>query len=547
LQIHPVTDGTIWLATNAGLVHFDPASGVTRTFTRDDGLPNNSLVGLIEDDVGYLWMATRSGGISRFDPKEEVFLNFDGRDGLGDLSFFSAIKDRSGNLYFYGLNGISEYVGGQRVTNPTPPEVRITGLTAKDQPISLTAIQGMQRVRLGHDQNDLTIHFQGFHYDNPNRNQHRVRLDPLDASWIDPGMERQVRYTNLDPGAYTFRVRAANSDGVWSEQEAELSIIIMPPLWRTWWAYVLYGLIFVLCIFAVSRIQRRRLIRKERERTRERELAQAREIERAYTKLKATQAQLIQQEKLASLGQLTAGIAHEIKNPLNFVNNLAEVNEELAQELRQGLTNGDNLDEIIDSIEQNSHVIKQHGKRADGIIRTMMHHARGGSGEWESTDINKLVYEYIDLAFHGKRVQVPNFNVKIEQYLDKNTGAAEIIPQEIGRVLLNLLGNAMDAVQERFVKEDADYTPIVKIVTERRDNRVLIEISDNGVGIPNANLEKIFEPFFTTKQSGTGTGLGLSLSYDIITQGHGGTLTVESMEGKGATFSMLLPVSKLSN
>ena len=271
-----------------------------------------------------------------------------------------------------------------------------------------------------------------------------------------------------------------------------------------------------------------------------------RELDEAYNELKTRQAQLIQQEKMASLGQLTAGIAHEIKNPLNFVNNFAEVNQELADELREAYGANPNIKladllDVIDDLKQNAQVIAQHGKRADGIVHAMMQHARGGTGQREPTDMNTLVSQHIDLAYHGKRAQVPGLTVTIERDLGEQARVVNVVPQEIGRVLLNLLGNAFDAVHEHAGKVDGAYVPTVTVSTQQIDGQVEIRVSDNGPGIPTEIREKIFEPFFTTKPTGTGTGLGLSLSYDIVTQGHGGRLTVESTEGEGATFIITLP------
>jgi C4-dicarboxylate-specific signal transduction histidine kinase len=284
------------------------------------------------------------------------------------------------------------------------------------------------------------------------------------------------------------------------------------------------------------------LIARERERARERELEQVREIEKAHIELqkthahlKATQAQLVQSEKMASLGALTAGIAHEIKNPLNFITNFAEVNQELAEELREALANGEDPGEIIDDLERNAEIINQHGKRADGIVSAMMQHASGGTGKREPTDVNALLEEYVNLAYHGKRAQKEGFTCEIERDYDEAVGSVEVIPQDMGRVFLNLLSNAFDAVSDQD-------QPTVSVQTRQTEKAIEIRVTDNGPGIPKDVQEKIFEPFFTTKPTGSGTGLGLSLSYDIVTQGHGGTLTVESEEGKGATFVVSLPI-----
>jgi signal transduction histidine kinase len=279
------------------------------------------------------------------------------------------------------------------------------------------------------------------------------------------------------------------------------------------------------------------------------EIAKA-EVEVALQHLKATQAQLVQSEKLASLGQLTAGIAHEIKNPLNFINNFAELVGELTEELEEeiestqdtnGTDNTDQFKEILSDLKMNAKIIAQHGRRADGIVSAMVQHASGGTGKREPTDINELLEEYVNLAYHGKRAQVTGFNCEIIRDYDKAVGAVELVPQEIGRVFINLLGNAFDAVS--LQNTDDTVEPKVYVSTEREEDKVRIHVQDNGPGIPAEYIEKIFEPFFTTKPTGSGTGLGLSMSYDIITQGHSGTLSVESKPGGGARFTITLPGS----
>lgn len=268
-------------------------------------------------------------------------------------------------------------------------------------------------------------------------------------------------------------------------------------------------------------------------------------VEDALTELKAAQTQLIHNEKMASLGQMTAGIAHEIKNPLNFVNNFAVLSEELAEELAEAIESGEeDINEILADLKQNAAAIAKHGRRADAIVKSMMQHARGGSGERESTNINNLVEEYVNLAFHGKRAAKPGFGVEIERDYDESLKEIVVKAQEIGRVLLNLLNNAFDAVEEKFSRANSADKPIVKVTTSLNENYLEIRISDNGCGIPEEIKEKIFEPFFTTKPTGAGTGLGLSLSYDIITQGHGGMLSVISKAGEGTTLIVKLPSSK---
>ncbi len=272
-------------------------------------------------------------------------------------------------------------------------------------------------------------------------------------------------------------------------------------------------------------------------------------IEAAYADLKNTQTQLIQSEKMASLGELTAGIAHEIQNPLNFVNNFSEVNRDLISELVDEVDKGntDEIKQIAASIKDNSEKINHHGKRADAIVKGMLQHSRSSSGQKEPTDINALADEYLRLAYHGLRAKDKSFNATIITDFDASIGNISIVSQDIGRAILNLIINAFYAVNEK-AKSDYDiYEPTVTVKTSKitranGNNTVEISVADNGGGIPQKALDKIFQPFFTTKPTGQGTGLGLSLSYDIVTKGHGGELNVETKEGEGTTFIIKLPL-----
>ncbi len=261
-----------------------------------------------------------------------------------------------------------------------------------------------------------------------------------------------------------------------------------------------------------------------------------RTVEARTAELKASQAQLVEQEKLASLGSLTAGIAHEIKNPLNFVNNFAEVGGELADELAQAIAAGntEEAQQILDELKANATQIAKHGKRADSIVQGMMQHARGGASEQETIVVNDFLEEYANLAWHGMRARDHGFQAEIKREFDPSAGSLQVMPQELGRVVLNLLNNAFDAIK---ALEGAAVT----VGSQRSDEGVTITVSDNGPGIPEDIRQKIFEPFFTTKATGEGTGLGLSLSYDIVTKGHGGTMMVGSSDEGGAQFTITLP------
>lgn len=283
---------------------------------------------------------------------------------------------------------------------------------------------------------------------------------------------------------------------------------------------------------------------------------QKEELQLALSELKSTQAQLIQSEKMASLGELTAGIAHEIQNPLNFVNNFSEVSIELLDELKEEIfsklpedVKADAKD-IIGDITQNLTKINQHGKRADAIVKGMLQHSRTTTGKKEPTDINALADEYLRLSYHGLRAKDKQFNAGMKTSFDENIGKIEAIPQDLGRVLLNLFNNSFYSVAEKKKLNIAGYEPTVTVVTKKIAGHtpagaVEITVSDNGMGIPQRVLDKIYQPFFTTKPTGQGTGLGLSMSYDIITKAHGGELKVETAEGEFAKFTITIP--NLSN
>ncbi|MCB2219038.1 MAG: two-component sensor histidine kinase [Bacteroidetes bacterium] len=272
-------------------------------------------------------------------------------------------------------------------------------------------------------------------------------------------------------------------------------------------------------------------------------------LEKSMEELKAAQNQLIHSEKMASLGELTAGIAHEIQNPLNFVNNFSEVSVDLIDELNEEADTGntEEIKAIAVDLKQNLEKIVHHGKRASGIVKGMLEHSRAGSGEKTPTDLNALADEYLRLAYHGLRAKEKSFNADFKLEADPDLPKVNVVPQDIGRVLLNLINNAFFAVSEKAKKNPDGYKPQVIVSTsisplEGGQRGVLIRVRDNGPGIPEEIKDKIFQPFFTTKPTGQGTGLGLSLSYDIITKGHGGTIKVESGTGEGTTITIQIPV-----
>ncbi|MBW4362617.1 sensor histidine kinase [Flavobacterium taihuense] len=546
-------EGIVWVGTwGGGLSKYNIITGKIITYTTKDGLPSMGIQGILPDEKNKaLWLSTFDG-ISRFSLAEGQFNNFSMEDGIQGRLFAdgSCFKSSGGLMFFGGSNGITVFNPNAISKNSSPPKVYITDFKIGDISIyyGLDSIQKYKKPLpkdfiLKYNQNSISINYTGIHYANPNRNKFTYKLENYDNNWREVGNIRTAYYYDLPPGNYTFRVKAANSNGVWNKEGASVTFSITPPWWRTWWAYTLYGILFLGFVFLIDRFQRKRLLEKEHTLAKEKELAHAREIEKAFNKLKTTQLQLIQSEKMASLGELTAGIAHEIQNPLNFVNNFSEVSMELIDEMEEEIIKGDTTEVkiIAKDIKQNLEKINFHGKRADAIVKGMLQHSRISSGQKELTDINALADEYLRLAYHGLRAKDKTFNAELETHFDATLPKVNMIPQDIGRVLLNLFTNAFYATHQKQ-KTTKDYKPVLAVTTTQKGDYVEITVKDNGTGIPEGIKSKIMQPFFTTKPTGEGTGLGLSLSYDIVVKGHGGTINIETEEGKGATFIITLPI-----
>jgi signal transduction histidine kinase/ligand-binding sensor domain-containing protein len=407
---------------------------------------------------------------------------------------------------------------------------------------------------LQYSHNHITIDFGTDELARANLIEYKYILEGYNNNWSPIIKKTSATFGNIREGDYTFKVMARftgpSEEGAkaWSEA-AVYSFTVLPPWYRSWWAYTLYSILLLVGIRRIHIFQKTRTIRKERERAQQKELEQARQIEKAYEKLKATQAQLIHAEKMASLGELTAGIAHEIKNPLNFVNNFSEVSRELISEMNEELAIGTEASvqlarEIAGDIDQNLEKINHHGKRADAIVKGMLQQSRTSAGQKEPTDLNALADEYFRLSYHGLRAKDKSFNADYKTDFDPNVPKVNVVPQDIGRVLLNLFNNAFYAVSEKLKveskKSSSDFEPIVTVSTKNIGDKIKVSINDNGSGIPLHIKDKIFQPFFTTKPTGQGTGLGLSLSYDIV-KAHGGEIRVESEEGEGTEFIIALP------
>lgn len=548
--------GTVWVGQwQGGLANYIPETGTIKKYTVDDGLPSMGVQSVTGDGNGMIWLSTFNG-LSRFDPVSEQFNNYSIDDGIQGALFAdgSSLHTSSGQIIFGGANGITIFNPDDFKVKSEPPKVFLTDLKLFNKTVFPQAngilqkpVDKTQSITLNYNQNNITIDYMGIHYSNPLKNRFAYIMENYDEDWREVGIQREAFYPFLPPGNYTFKVKASNSQGVWSDVTS-LNILVKPPWYASIWAFIFYALLLIPIAVLVNKYMRKRAIRQERERAQKKELEQAREIEKAYTELKATQAQLIQAEKMASLGELTAGIAHEIQNPLNFVNNFSEVSTELLDEMSEEIEAGnyDEVKEITQDVKQNLEKILHHGKRADGIVKSMLQHSRGNTGEKVPTDLNVLADEYLRLSYHGLRAKDKSFNADFKLELDKALPKVNVVPQDIGRVLLNLVNNAFYAVKQKSDEKTIEYKPVVTVTTKliklsSGKQKIELRVTDNGNGIPEELKSKIFQPFFTTKPTGQGTGLGLSLSYDII-KAHGGTLQVNSESGQKTEFIIEIPV-----
>ena len=373
----------------------------------------------------------------------------------------------------------------------------------------------------------------------PEKNQIHFRLVGRDKDWITSKGDNRAFYTNLAPGDYRFEVMATNNDGIWCKEPATFSFTVKAFFYQTLWFKILAAGLALALIWLIVAWRTRAARMKNT--WLEKEVAQrTAELNNSLEQLKSTQKQLVQQEKLASLGQLTAGIAHEIQNPLNFVNNFSEVSIELVDEMNEELAAGSlqSAVEIANDIKQNMEKINHHGQRAATIVKSMLQHSRSSSGKMTPTDLNALIREYVNLSYHGMRAGKEPIIVSIELDLEENICQVPLIAEDFSRVIVNICNNAFDAM--RSVETQHAASLIVR--TKKHNDSIIIEIEDNGPGIAEEIKDKILQPFFTTKKGTEGTGLGLSITNDIV-KAHGGELKLETKEGEGTIFIIQLPLT----
>lgn len=575
LQIEQLDGKKMAIGTNLGIAIFDGPNAESGTlnqlqyleiFNSNTGYPVKDLTdgqnGMLVDNQGILWAGTGSNktALVRFDyqarlrnkQKPDLFLRQlrVNEEIIPWTSFYPSATTEE--QVFEETTFLGKGLGKEEKEQ----------LRSRFQGIEIEGISGFfpipENLILPYKHNHINLDFGTNEISKPFLVEYQYILEGYDEEWSPVLKKTSASFGNIQEGEYTFKVKARfigpseGDAGEWTEP-ISFSFTVIPPLYRTWWAYGIYSILFLSLAYPIHRYQRQRTIRAEQEKNRERELKQAREIEKAYAKLevahenlKSTQAQLIQQEKLASLGQLTAGIAHEIKNPLNFVNNFSGLSLEFLDEIEEDLQKlepskeVENIQDLLADIRTNLEKIKHHGGRADSIVKSMLLHSRGSSGAMEPTDLNALVQEYVNLSFHGMRANKNPINVDIQLELSKDLGQINMNSEDFSRVILNLTKNAFDAMREKLQKEGSSYHPILKVSTLDLGNVIALTVEDNGPGIPDEIKDKLLMPFFTTKKGTEGTGLGLSITHDII-KAHKGELEITTQLGEWTRFTITLP------
>jgi signal transduction histidine kinase len=565
-------NGDIWLGnTDYGASRI--SNNYIAHFSVSEVSMDNTISSFLEDHMGNLWMGTTYGlHFMKFDktnfnpsvknsisPKVNI-QSYRKPEGLKDLFITpnAMLFDSKNRMWIGAAKGpimidLDDFYIKKSKQQIFLRNIVINGIFKdfrshpenNEKSVTYTGVKPYENLpinlKLPYKQNRLTFHF-SVQFEQP---QHKVlysyRLVGVDKSWTAPNPDPKADYQNLPHGIHTFQVKAIGDSLEWTDV-LEYQFTILPPWWHTWWAYVIYAFLFLSGLYFFSKWRERKL-RIEKEKLELIVYERTTELKESLDHLNSTQSQLIQAEKMASLGELTAGIAHEIQNPLNFVNNFSEVSSELIDEMNEVLDEGniEEAKEISQDLKQNLEKINHHGKRADAIVKGMLDHSRTNSGEKIPTDINALCDEYLRLSYHGLRAKDKSFNAAFETAFDPDLPKINVVVQDIGRVLLNLINNAFYAVNERSKEGLTGYKPRVEVSTRQVENGIIISVKDNGNGIPEHIKDKIFQPFFTTKPTGQGTGLGLSLSYDIV-KVHGGTIAVNSLRDQGTEFIITLPI-----
>ena len=546
--------GNVWIAGQSGIDIVNPTNDSITTITTSEGLADNGVYTL-NARSGKIYAGT-TNGLSiitpHVDEKNRLTIkttNLGRAQGLGALDFDqnSSMFTKSGQ-YWAGVETLVLLIMDSVQLDSARSTPRVASVNFFDQRnyfrdrASLPADDYLIQNNIQWDsvettfympynliapynQNYISFNYSAMQLSYADKIRYRYILEGIDKNWsaiTDKTLSEN--YRDLPPGEYTFKVASRGINGLWSKP-ASFSFMITPPWWKTWWAYVIYAFAFFGMMSLNHELSFTRL-KRQNQILEEKVVSRTNALQKSIDELKTTQTQLIQSEKMASLGELTARHCHEIQNPLNFVNNFSEVNKELIEELQEELAAGKTNEalSLTKDIKENEEKIMFHGKRADSIVKGMLQHSRSSTGNKELTDINALADEYLRLSYHGLRAKDKSFNATMNSDFDATLEKINVIPQDLGRVILNLITNAFYVVTERKKSNTEGYEPTVTVRTKQLADTIEISVTDNGNGIPQNILDKIFQPFFTTKPSGQGTGLGLSMSYEIITKSHGGEL-----------------------
>ena len=518
--------GILWLATGGGgLDRYDTRTGRTTHHRSEDGLPENHVYGILEDEAGTLWMST-NGGIVSFDPEAETFRTYGLEDGLMALEYNQGAfaKGAGGVLYFGSLEGITAFVPERLHINAVPPQVVLTGLRLSNEPVAVgpgspltQRLSETEQVTLAYDQNEVAFDYVGLHFANPAKNRYAYRLDGFDRDWIDAGAQRTATYTNLPPGRYTFRVKAANSDGVWNEEGASVGLFITPPWWRTWWAYALYGVLFCAGVFAVDRVQRRRLLGVERRRAAMREAELRAELAEEHTH----HLEVLDEAK----SRFFANISHEFRTPLTLL--LGPLQDALGE------------DAPPERLMRQVPLMHRNAGRLLRLVGQVLDLAKLEAGSMplhlRPVELVAFVRDLV-LAF-APQAEREGLTVLFDT--EEEALRVSVDPDKLEKIVTNLLSNAI-----KFTMRGGKVRVGLRAIDDRAG--FVLTVSDTGRGIPDDEREHVFDRFYqvdsTTTREHEGTGLGLALVKELV-ELHRGTIAVESERGFGTTFTVRLPVA----
>lgn len=551
--IHEDERGRLWLGTYGNGLHiYDPQTGAIEVVNQEKGLSNNTVIGILSDKEGVRWVSTYKG-LNLVSDGGAVLAQLYKEDGLSTNEFnrYSYFKDARGRMLFgsiKGVNLIEPELVKRQLRGTGDLQIYLTSLTRYDGRKGSDSTQyfgfdQLSTIQLPATHRYLDLHFalsdlirpedQNFAYQIERSNQ------PNPAEWVFLGSKTQLYLPDLSPGRYTIRIRGSDYRGNWAAAPIVLPVLVRGFFYQQAWFYALIFCLLAGAAFAW--IHRQRILRKQLEV----------ELAERTTEIMAARDQLIVQEKLASLGQMVAGIAHEIKNPLNFIHNFSIGSQEVLEELNEELRDrpSDSKQELVSKVStyvellrENIETIRESGDRMDAVVSSMMNHARDSSEERVAVEINDLVELNVNLAYQAFKSKHEGFRVEQVRRLDASNPVLHVFPNDLDRCLLNLTDNACYAVYEKTKKLKGEYEPVIEIATIDRPDEVEIRLRDNGSGMKTELKEKIFTPFFTTKPTGTGNiGLGLSICHDIIVKRHGGSLRVESEEGAYTEFIISLP------